>query len=197
MYKIFEPFFTTKEKGKGTGLGLSVALGMIGNHKGHIDVKSKVDRGTTMTVYLPMNDVEEAPPAEEEAEPLKNKTILIVDDDEDFLMVTQEALEMEKYRTVKAESGRRAIEILELLNGEVNAILLNMTMPGMDGVQTFSKIREMAPNAKVIICSGYGMEEKINALLHNGASDFIQKPFGVKELTDIVESVLSPRETKD
>lgn len=194
--KIFEPFFTTKENGKGTGLGLSVAIGIVRNHNGHIDIKSKPGEGACAIIYLPVGgpDVNgngkngHSAPARE----TNQHTILIVDDEPDFTSTVVEALETDGYKTITAHNGASGVEMFRLHKDEISVVLLDMIMPGgLDGADTFHAIRSISPNAAIAVCSGYSVDGKASSLLDKGACAFIQKPFSFNELSSVIERALS------
>lgn len=192
--RIFEPFFTTKDKGQGTGLGLSIAGGIIRSHNGYIDVKSKPGNGTTVTAYLPVgkNDEETGDTAERREDPAaRTGTILVIDDDEDYLQMIEEALKSDGHRILKAPNGYKAKEIFEKHSATVDLVLLDMIMPEMDGVRTFDEIKKLSPETKVFICSGYSVEGKASELLKKGAVEFIQKPFQLSKLSGMIFRALS------
>lgn len=185
MPKIFEPLFTTKEKGKGTGLGLSVALAIVRSHKGHIEVSSRHGEGTTVSIFLPAGD-----PAGASAGNLPSRnarhhshTILLVDDDEDFRLMTIESLEMDGYRVLSACSGEEALSLFSRYHDAINLIVLDMIMPGMGGAETFDAIRNISHDVKILICSGYSVDGEASDLLKKGACGFIQKPFNISEFS--------------
>ena len=192
--RMFEPFFTTKEKGKGTGLGLSVALGIAQSHKGAIDVRNNAHEGATVSLFLPLGapvrERQEAGPDPRHAAQT-DKAILVVDDEEDYLAMIADCLEMEGYRVLSVSSGSGAVDLFRRRHGEVGAVLLDMIMPGMGGVQTFRTLRRIDPHARVIICSGFSREGKATQLLNDGAAAFLQKPFNLDELRRCLAAVLA------
>jgi PAS domain S-box-containing protein len=195
--RIFEPFFTTKEKGKGTGLGLSVALGIAQSHNGAIDIKSGPGAGTTVSLLLPFGEkyrVEHVRPQNQETPARAPRTVLIVDDNEDYLCMLADSLDMEGFAVITASSGAKAVEIFMDRRREIDVALLDMIMPGMGGSQTFYALREVDPRACIVICSGFSVEGKASQLLNDGAAAFLQKPFGMGELHRCLAAVMADNE---
>ena len=191
--KIFEPFFTTKDKERGTGLGLYVTLGIIKGHHGAIDVADADQGGTAVSIYLPVT--RECVAAEPAAcgngrNAGRNRTVLIVDDEQDFLDMTSETLTREGYRVMAAATGARAIEMYRSHGHEIDLVLLDIIMPELDGGDVFHAIRDMAHDAKVVLCSGYSAEGKVSELMQAGVNAFIQKPFVYTDLDRVITSVL-------
>ena len=189
--QIFDPFFTTKDKTRGTGLGLASAYGIIKNHGGMITVYSEIDHGTTFNIYLPLSDQEAQQGKTEEEDLIKgNETVLLIDDETMILDVGAAMLKKLNYQVISADSGEKAIELIRQADGPINLIILDLIMPGMDGGQTFDRIRELVPELPVIIASGYAMNGKAAGIMDRGANGFIQKPFTIHELSKKVRDVI-------
>jgi two-component system cell cycle sensor histidine kinase/response regulator CckA len=189
--RIFEPFFTTHAPGMGTGLGLASAFGIIKNHNGVINVKSKLGKGSTFEIYLPITD--EKPrlkPQTAEAIETGSETILLVDDEHYILEVGRLMLEGLGYQLITANGGRAALEIFNGRHKEIDLVILDMVMPDMDGETVFQKIREVSSKTKVIFASGYYDVEQARSLLENGAIDFLQKPFNLRRLSTKIRCIL-------
>ena len=166
--RIFEPFFTTKGPREGTGLGLASVYGIIKNHGGYIRVESELGKGAAFILFLPATDkpvvVEKAP-----ATPiLRGKgTILVVDDEESIVKVSVRLLESMGYEVLTATRGAQAIELVRRHGEGISLVILDMTMPEMSGAKTFSAIREIAPNLKVLLASGYSLEGQAQEIIEN------------------------------
>ncbi len=188
---IFDPFFTTKEKGRGTGLGLASAYGIIHNHQGFITVSSEIGRGTTFEVYLPVSNkaVQLEPPVKGELHK-GAETILLVDDEAMILAVGRAMLEKMGYRVLVARGGAEALAVLETGVQVPDLVILDLIMPGMDGGQTFDRIRDQRPELPVILSSGYAIDGQATAIMQRGCNGFIQKPFNLAEFSAKVRSVL-------
>jgi PAS domain S-box-containing protein len=198
--RIFEPFFTTKEKGKGTGLGLASVYGIVKNHGGFIKVYSEPGKGTSFHVYLPASD---AVVAEKKTGSVAKDTmmhgegtILLVDDETMIVDVGKEMLEMMGYRVIGAYGGKEAIEKFAAVKnktGEVDRIDLviqDMIMPGVGGGDLFDRLRELDPDVKVILSSGYSLNGEAKEILARGCREFIQKPFSIDALSRKVHEIL-------
>ena len=192
--RIFEPFFTTKDEKTGTGLGLSMVIGIIENHGGCIEVESEPGKGSTFTVYLPLTEKKRGAVRPEPAGAMAgDETVLLVDDEEDFRVSTGRQLEGMGYEVAGAASGREALAALEERGGEIDLVVLDMIMKGMDGAETFKKMRKIAPGLPVIICTGYQIDEGCRQLLGEGTCDFIRKPFAADALARKIREVLNSR----
>ena len=189
--RIFDPFFTTKGMGRGTGLGLATVYGIIKGHRGMITVDSEPGQGTTFTLYLPASEKD---PAEKEksAEQLLRgtETILLVDDEKMVLAVSRELLESLGYRVYAAGSGQEAVAVYMEKRGGIDLVILDMVMPGISGGETFDRLREINPEVKVLLASGYSIDGQAQEILDRGCDGFIQKPFRLKELSRRVREAL-------
>jgi len=187
MPRIFEPFFSTKEKGKGTGLGLSMVYGIVHNHEGEIEVDSEVGNGSTFRVYLPAKDTEKFYDLPESKKVIREarsqSTCLIVDDEPDVRELIADFVRAAGLSVIKAKSGREAIEIIEE-NENIDIVILDMIMPGLDGAETFHAIRALRPSVPVLISTGYSAEEKVRKILAEANVALINKPFTFEELQE-------------
>ena len=190
--RIFEPFFSTKDDKTGVGLGLSVVLGIVEKHGGGIKVESEVSEGSCFRVYLPATKEKErdASPASI-AEPGGGETIMIVDDNPDFLKVMTISLRKLGYNIITARSGSEAVEILAAGDSEIDLVILDVIMKGLSGSETFYRLRKLKPDLLVILCTGYSHNSITEKLLSSGASGFIQKPFNIENLTMKIRGVLA------
>ncbi|MFH1674924.1 MAG: response regulator [Pseudomonadota bacterium] len=188
---IFEPCFTTKNRGKAIGLGLSVVYTIIKCHGGIVNVDSKQGEGTTFYLYLPASE-KEAIKERKKSDQLRrgSETILLVDDDERVIWVAEQLLKTLGYRTLLAKSGKEGIEVYKKNKDKIDMVILDMIMPEMDGRETYGRIKKINPDVKVLIASGYSMDEHITELLDRGCNDFIPKPFRIKSLSDKLREIL-------
>ena len=190
--RIFEPFFTTKTMGRGAGLGLATVYGIIKNHGGAINVYSEKGRGTTFNIYLPASD---RAPAEErkEAEKVQKgaETILLVDDQDAVLGVGKVILEKLGYKVLPARSGEEALKTYRESKEGIDLVILDMIMPGMSGAETYTELKKMNRHTKVILSSGYSMNDQALSVMEQGCDGFIQKPFNVPDLSRKIREVLS------
>ncbi|MBA4418012.1 MAG: hybrid sensor histidine kinase/response regulator [Syntrophus sp. (in: bacteria)] len=192
IQRIFEPFFTTKEMGRGVGLGLASAYGIIKNHKGIIQAQSRRGFGATFTIYLP---VSARIPVEEKTIPGEiqkgKETILLVDDEKAIIDVTRQILERLGYKVFIARSGREAIEVFKKERGSIDLVILDMVMPGIGGAETFYGLKSVDPGVRVILSSGYSINDEALEIMKEGCRAFIQKPFKIDQLSGKLREVLN------
>jgi two-component system, cell cycle sensor histidine kinase and response regulator CckA len=189
--QIFDPFFTTKEKSRGTGLGLASAFGIIKNHGGMITVYSEIGHGTTFNICLPLSGRQAHRQAPLEGGLIKgSENILLVDDEELIITVGQAILERLVYRVMVCRGGQEAVKTIADSENEIDLVILDMIMPGMDGGTTFDRIREIRPGIPVLLSSGYSIEGKAQEIMRRGCNGFIQKPYNLTELSNKVRKVL-------
>ena len=191
MERIFEPFFTTKETGGATGLGLSSAYGIIEGHGGYIDVDSDKGHGTIFSIYVRALEKKVEKEKKVPEEVLKGtETVLVVDDDEMILEVGEEMLGAMGYKVLLAKGGREAVEIYKAKKNEIDVVVLDMIMPDMAGGEVYDTMKEINPDIKVLLSTGYSIEGQAREILDRGCDGFIQKPFGVKELSGTIREIL-------
>jgi PAS domain S-box-containing protein len=191
MKRIFEPFFTTKEMGRGTGLGLATAYGIIKSHGGIINVYSEKGHGATFTIYLPASQKQIKEEKKSKEEPIKGEeTILLVDDEEVVLNVNKMVLERLGYKVFIARSGQEAIEVFRAKIDEINLVILDMIMPGMEGGKVFEILKSINADVKIILSSGYSINDEITRMMEQGCQAFIQKPFDIGDFSHKIRDVL-------
>jgi PAS domain S-box-containing protein len=188
--RIFEPFFTTKKSGHGTGLGLSTVYGVLKNHKGTIFVKSKPNEGTTFTILLPCTD-EKVSIREETAITIKKGKglILVIEDEEMMLDTCKNLCEHLGFEVLKAHNGETGINLFRKMSEKITLVILDMEMPGLNGLETYVELSKINKNVKVIISSGYSMEGNVKTALSKGAKTFLKKPYRLKELSKSISMV--------
>ncbi len=189
--RIFDPFFTTRDTGVSTGLGLASVYGIVKNHGGFINVYSKKGRGTTFNIYLPASKAEVAEKEKPSGEIIRGEeTILLVDDEDMILEVEQELLKSLGYKVLTAESGKKAVEVCREHKKNIGLVILDLIMPGMGGDETYEALREINPDVKVLLSSGYSIGGRAQELLDRGCAGFIQKPFNREKVSRIIRDVL-------
>jgi PAS domain S-box-containing protein len=189
LERIFDPFFTTKEVGKGTGLGLSTVLGIVKNHGGFVEVSTQVGKGTRFQVFLPRGEGKATETITKAELPEGNGELILVVDDEDLVKQTnQGTLEDYNYKTLVANDGIEAIALYAQYKERISAVLLDMSMPNMDGLTTISILRTFNPNIKIIATSGLpANEQKAIAI---GAKKFLSKPYTATDLLTTLSAVI-------
>ncbi len=190
--KIFEPYFTTKEKGRGTGLGLAVVYGIVKEHKGTIQVRSDVGKGTTFNVYLPLMKKSDRIKSVPEVQELigGNEHILLVDDERPIINLGKQMLERMGYKVTPRLNSVDALEAFRSKPESYDLVITDMAMPTMTGDQLAGEIRSIRNDIPIIICTGFSErinEEKANAL---GIDGFLIKPLEKSEMLKMVRNIL-------
>ncbi len=185
--RIFDPFFTTQETGR--GLGLAAVRGIARGHRGMLKVTSEPGRGTTVKLLLPP-----AGGVTDTADPeagSSDKVVLVADDEETVRVVATKALELRGYRVLTAQDGLDAVQLFERRSGEIDLVILDLTMPRMDGATAFAELRRRDPKVKVLLCSGYSETDVTHRFAGKGLAGFLQKPWSAADLLHRVEEALS------
>jgi PAS domain S-box-containing protein len=197
MERIFEPFFTTKEVGKGTGLGLATVFGIVAQHRGWIEVESKVNAGTSFHIYLPRLAESKKSQTEFPRAPEVrggNETILLVEDEAPVRSLARTMLERKGYHVIEADSGLSALQIWQQHRDTIDLLLTDMVMPdGVSGRELAERLCSEKPGLKIVYCSGY-TDEMLgeNSPLRDNPN-FMEKPFDPHKLLKQVRDCLDGR----
>ncbi|MEA2108157.1 MAG: transporter substrate-binding domain-containing protein [Pseudomonadota bacterium] len=194
LKNIFDPFFTTKEVGKGTGLGMSTVFGIMEAHNGHITCRSQIHQGTTFRLFFPLSSAAETPPekimvAEKDIWE-GNETILVVDDEEFLREIASGSLIQFGYKPILAASGEEALETYRHQRAAISLVVLDISMPGMGGFKCLTALRELNPEVKVVMASGYFSDKLQKDPLRMGARDYLNKPYTATQLAQKIRTVL-------
>jgi len=196
--RLFEPFYTTKFMGR--GLGMSAVLGIVRAHGGAIMLDSRKGRGTVFRILFPglgaadARTPEIAAPEERSGAPRAGRgTVLVVDDEQDVRDLCMEIVEYLGFTAIGAADGNEALRIFGELTSEIGLVVLDMTMPNLDGVGAFYGLRRIRPDVDVVISSGYSEDDVSRHFTGDRPSGFLQKPFKVEELRAILSRVSRAR----
>ncbi len=188
--RIFEPFFTTKKSSGNSGMGLAMVYGIINNHEGFINLKSSLCYGTSFFIDLPL-----AERSTKVESILKNPEItigkgnILLIDDEDLVRSSLSALLRSiGYQTFCAASGDEALAVYQEVLADIDLVILDLMMPGVDVSTCIKRLKASKPNLKILLTSGYGLNEKAESLMNGDADGFIQKPCGIAELSQLISS---------
>ena len=193
LNRIFEPFYTTKETGRGIGLGLAMVYGVVKQHFGFVEVESAPNMGSRFSIFLPSTEAQpeestDAPtPIQEATQP--EQVVLVIDDEEDLLTLCSVALADKFKKVLTAKDGVEGIQIFQNHTPNVHLILLDLTMPNMNGAECFENLRKIDPDIPVIISSGFSKEMGADELMEQGANGFLQKPYTIGSLLSKIEEV--------
>jgi two-component system, cell cycle sensor histidine kinase and response regulator CckA len=193
--RLFEPFFTTKQVNHGTGLGLAVVYGIVSSHRGFIDVESTLGTGSTFYVYLPLApDTSLAAPSAGQTEfPSGTEALLVVDDESSLRLLLSTAFTRKGYRVSTAATGLEAIEIIGDTTRPIDAVLLDLNMPGSSGIEVFKVIRVCRPDVAVLVVSGH-ISPEVRAEFQNlNQRDFLQKPYKLDDVGRRLRALLDKR----
>jgi PAS domain S-box-containing protein len=191
LNRIFDPFYTTKFTGR--GLGLAAVLGIVRGHKGVVRVYSEKGRGTTFKILLPAH-YQPAPTAALSSEPSKvwqgHGLVLLADDEESIRSMGRRLLEKAGFEVVVAADGREAVEVFERHGRRIRLVILDLTMPHLDGEACYRELRRSNSAVKVIMTSGYNEQDVVNRFVGKGLAGFVQKPYKASDLLPVVREAL-------
>jgi two-component system, cell cycle sensor histidine kinase and response regulator CckA len=189
---IFEPFFTTKGPREGTGLGLAMVYGIVKQHGGHITCYSEVSQGTVFSMYFPALVSEEEAITKESKGVLPggSETILLVDDEQMIRDLGTRILTKAGYTVIAASNGKEALEVYRTQNSRISLVIMDLIMPEMGGKQCLENLLALDPSVRVVVASGYSLDGATKELLALGARGFVNKPYDMRQVLEIVRSVL-------
>ncbi len=189
--RIFDPFFTTKFTGR--GLGLSAMMGILRSHHGSLKIYSEVGRGSTFKLFLPATA--DSHETVSQVSPLEHwrgqGTLLMVDDEPGARAVGRQAAELLGFAVLEAADGREAVEIFRSQHESLTLVIMDLTMPHMDGREAFLAIRNIDDSIPVILSSGYSESDAAQAFVGKGLAGFLQKPYRIEQFMTLVRKVLN------
>jgi signal transduction histidine kinase len=191
--RIFEPFFTTKAMGRGTGLGLVSVSGIVNGLGGVIDVETEIEHGTIFRIFLPASRraSRKIVPAEESQPAVsKSQTVLLVDDEEVVLDVGTRMLQRIGLTVLPAGNGQEALRVYTENIDRIDLVILDMVMPDMGGKAVFERLKQLNSEVKVLLATGYSLNDEAARIMRNGCDGFIQKPYNMQQLTARIDQIL-------
>ena len=194
LKNIFLPFYSADHEscpGK-KGLGLTFAREIVENHSGVIDVCSSPKTGSSFSIILPLKETADDPgiQSEDEKKGLWMESVLLVDDEKKVQMAGNKMCKALGYSVVTAESDKKALSIYKKKKERISLVLLDMIMPGMNGLETFLELKKLNPDVKVLLSTGYSIDEKAQEMLRQGCKGFLLKPYSVVELSHKLKEIL-------
>ena len=185
--RIFDPFYSTKFMGR--GLGLAAVAGIVRGHKGTVTVSSQPGQGSCFTVLFPVAEHAVEDRFDELGDTASEScgTVLVVDDERMVRDLMKQALEDDGYTVLLADDGPMAIDIIKQQPGNIELVLLDLSMPGMSGAEVLPELRKIRPDVKVMLSSGYSEAESMQLFEGQQVAGFLQKPFTLNTLRDKVK----------
>jgi len=193
LQKAFEPFFTTKPLGDGTGMGLPAVYGTVNAHNGSVTIESDPGKGTRVVVVLPVSDMDAA---SDESRKISSSfsmdgTILLVDDEQIVRTVLKTLIESLGFSVITATDGLEAVDLFRKNRDKIKLVLMDMTMPRMNGIDAFNEMAEITPGVKVIILSGHSAESTAHEMINLGIVKVLQKPVTISVLAAAIREIIA------
>ncbi|MDD5761548.1 MAG: response regulator, partial [bacterium] len=194
--RIFEPFFSTKFTGR--GLGLAAVLGIVRTHKGALKVYSEPGKGTTFKILFPALEDAGKGGGTDDSSPvadwLGTGTILLVDDEESLIALGARMLEHLGFAVLTAADGLQAVELYRERGKEIDLVLMDLTMPHMDGAEAFGELRRLNPDVRVVLASGYSQEDVASRFAGKGLAGMLQKPYTLARMRESLAGLMPKRQ---
>jgi len=190
LSRIFEPFFTTKFTGR--GLGMSAVMGIVKAHQGALRVYSELGKGTTFKVMFPANEIiEDREPEAGRIDAWQGTgTVLLVDDEESIRAISSKQLQRLGLEVLTAADGRKAVELFRERRSQIDLVLLDLTMPHMNGEEAYRELRQIDPDVRVILASGYSEHDIAAQFAGKGLAGCLQKPYTLMNLRSLLSKLL-------
>ena len=195
--RIFEPFFTTKPEGSGTGLGLAMVFGIVTQHDGFIDIESALGRGTTFTIYLPVETGQHQSSRQTANRTIVggNETICVVEDNTQVRNLARLILKGAGYQVIEAVDGRDALDKFPHNKDSIDLVLMDVVMPRMGGKDVMEEMQKVRPDIKILFTSGYSEKGIHTNFILEAGLEFIPKPYSTDALRSRVRSILDGQNT--
>ena len=193
LSKIFDPFYSTKPFDLNAGLGLSIAQRIVNMHEGIIKGYSTIDKGSNFNIYLPLKDVEMSKANNQPNEKqivMGTANILLIDDEEVVRLITSELLNELGYDVYSFSGGKKALQFYKDNFQTIDLVILDKHMPEMDGIEVYNKIREINPLAKVLILTGYNIDNEMEEMFVKESTKIIQKPVSIEKISHTISELL-------
>lgn len=196
LEKIFKAFYSHNHNQfpEKKGLGLTFAKKIVKHHNGVIDVWSSLNVGSSFSIILPLaehnhNHLDDIPSAQDELK-LGHECVLLVDDEERILNVGRTICKALGYTVFTADSGKEALKLYKDKKNDINVVVLDMIMPGMDGLEVFLALKKLNPDIKVLLSTGYAIDENAQEMLRQGCKGYILKPYSVVDFSHKLREIL-------
>ena len=192
LQKAFEPFFTTKPVGQGSGLGLSMVYGLMEQHDGFMEIRSKINKGTTIDLFFPTseNEISQNNIIKDKPKNGNNNKILIVDDDLELLTIFKAIFDSIDYNTIIANNAKDALKIIKHERDNLSLVISDIVMPEMNGIKLIQNIQKMDLKIKYILMSGYPDKVFKEKGFELKKIPFLRKPFTIEQASDLIMRIL-------